>query len=101
MKFSFSYDVGFMGSSALKYTYQGNSDELQDPHGKTLESLADYNLSETGKSNPAARDLTTYEISLDSDHKKKTIQFKEDNIPGRLRPLINYLRSKASLNTKK
>ena len=101
MKYSFSYDVGFMGSSGLKYSLQGDSGDLPDPHGKTLESLADYNPAETAKSNPAAKDLTEYEISLDNDHKKKTIHFKEDNIPGRFRPLINYLRSKASLTNKK
>lgn len=101
MKYSFSYDVGFMGSSGLKYSLQGDSGELPDPHGKTLESLAGYHTTETAKSNPAAKDLTTYEISLDNDHKKKNIQFKEDNIPARLRPLINYLRSKATLTTKK
>ena len=101
MKYSFSYDVGFMGPSGLKYSLQGDSGDLPDPHGKTLESLADYNTAETAKSNPAAKDLTSYEISLDNDHKKKTINFKEDTIPGRLRPLINYLRSKATLTTKK
>jgi hypothetical protein len=101
MKFSFSYDVGFMGSSALKYVFQGDTGDLPDPYGKTLESLVHYNVSETAKSNPAAKDLTEYEISLDNDHKKTTIKFKEDNIPSRLRPLINYLRSKATLTTKK
>lgn len=100
MKYSFSYDVGFMGSSGLKYSLQGDSGELPDPHRKSLESLADYNSAETAKSNPAAKDLTEYEISLDNNLKKKTIQFKEDNVPARLRPLINYLRSKATLTTK-
>ena len=101
MKYSFSYDVGFMGPSGLTYSLRGDSGDLPDPHGKTLESLADYNTAETAKSNPAAKDLTSYEISLDNDHKKKTISFKEDTIPGRFRPLINYLRSKATLTTKK
>jgi hypothetical protein len=101
MKYSFSYDVGFMGSSGLKYSLQGDSGDLPESHSKVLESLADYNTAETAKSNPAAKDLTEYVINLDNDHKKKTISFKEDNIPGRLRPLINYLRSKATLTTKK
>jgi hypothetical protein len=101
MKFSFTYDIGFMGPSALKYALQGDTGDLPDPHGKTLESLLQYDPGETVKSNPAAKDLTEYIINLESDHKKKTITFKEDNIPGRLRPLINYLRSKASITTKK
>lgn len=101
MKFSFTYDVGFMGSSALKYALQGDTGGLPDPYGKTLESLVDYDPRDTAKSNPAAKDLTQYEISLENDHKKTTISFKEDNVPGRLRSLINYLRSKATLTTKK
>jgi hypothetical protein len=101
MKFSFTYDIGFMGPSSLKYALQGDTGDLPDPYGKTMESLVDYNHGETAKSNPAAKDLTEYVIGLNSDHKKTTLSFKEDNIPGRLRPLINYLRSKASLVTKK
>ena len=101
MKFSFTYDIGFMGPSALKYALQGDTGDLPDPHGKSMESLIHYNPGEMAKSNPAAKDLTEYVIGLENDHKKTTLSFKEDNIPGHLRPLINYLRSKASLVTKK
>jgi hypothetical protein len=101
MKFSFTYDIGFMGSSGLKYGLRGDTNDLPEPHNKTLESLVNYNPRETAKTNPAAKDLTEYEINLEGDPKKKTVRFKEDNIPARLKPLILYLRSKASLTAKK
>jgi hypothetical protein len=99
MKFTFKYDIGIMGPSGLKYQFDGDSEQLSSPHNKTMESLIDYKPAQTVKSNPAARDLTQYEIDLKDGKKKVSLVFKEDTIPANIKSLIVYLRSKAKLVT--
>ncbi len=100
MKFTFKYDIGIMGPSGLKYQYYGDSEQLPGPHNKTMESLIDYKPGQTAKSNPAAKDLTQYEIDLTDGKRKVSLVFKEDTIPATIKSLIVYLRSKATLVTK-
>jgi hypothetical protein len=100
MKFTFKYDIGIMGPSGLKFQYNGDSEQLPGPYNKTMESLIDYKPEQIAKSNPAAKDLTQYEIDLTDGKRKVSLVFKEDTIPANIKSLIVYLRSKATLLSK-
>jgi hypothetical protein len=92
--------VKFLQSGGVVGAVRGcelDSSRLAPDDARELESLVrESGLSESGEfRSPAARDLRSYEIEVESDSVNVAVTFDDDTLPVQARPLVSFLRRNA------
>jgi hypothetical protein len=99
MKFHFTTSGGFGG---LRSELDGDSASLPQQYRQALESLASGTAKLTKrKSNPLARDVFKYDLSVQDTSKPFSVHFDDTNLPPEMESLFDYLRQAASSVNKK
>ena len=88
----FKYGGGFAG---LRYQLNGDSNDLEEQYKKSLEALPGFDVHTLRSTNPQARDMLRYTLTVDDAGKQTSLAFSDDNIPAEIEPLVAYLRDKA------
>ena len=99
MKFHFKISGGFGG---LRSELDEDSANLPEQYRNTLESLVNGTTKFTQKkSNPLARDVFKYDLTVEDTMRPFSIHFDDTNLPPELESLFDYLRQAAFSANKK
>jgi hypothetical protein len=89
MKIRFTQSGGFAG---LAKVARVDSDQVPHDEAGRLQTMVDEALLEAIPGNqPALPDEEQYHIEIEVETRRETILVARSSIPGRLRPLIDYL----------
>lgn len=96
MRMTIERTGGFAGISMTKVV---DTTTLQDHEAKQLRQLCDaadfFRLPKTIRANTPQPDRFQYELTVEDNGKKHTVEVGEQAVPGTLRPLIEWLMAAA------
>lgn len=96
MKITFRQSGGYGG---LRLGYEVDTASLSPDEATKLESLVQQSgilqTSNPANSNPAARDLLQYQITVENQGTTRQISFDDSSLPPGIEPLLDYLQDRA------